>query len=69
MCVKYNHTKFEQETQRWQPGTGVAYSAPWFISKSVKHRPKNAGFWVPCVEGAICIGTNLDDEQAPLFTA
>ena len=21
MGVKYNHTKFEQETQRWQPGT------------------------------------------------
>ena len=22
MGVKYNHTKFEQETQRWRPGTG-----------------------------------------------
>ena len=21
MGVKYNHTKFEQETQRWRPGT------------------------------------------------
>ena len=24
MGVKYNHTKFEQETQRWRPGTGFA---------------------------------------------
>ena len=22
MGVKYNHTKIEQETQRWRPGTG-----------------------------------------------
>ena len=24
MGVKYNHTKFEQENQRWRPGMGVA---------------------------------------------
>ena len=24
MGVKYNHTKFAQETQRWRPGTGFA---------------------------------------------
>ena len=24
MGVKYNHTKYEQETQRWRPGTGFA---------------------------------------------
>ena len=24
MGVKYNHTEFEQETQRWRPGTGLA---------------------------------------------
>ena len=23
MGVKYNHTKLEQETQRWRPGTGI----------------------------------------------
>ena len=28
MSVKYNHTEFEQETQRWRPGTGFA-SALW----------------------------------------
>ena len=26
MGVKYNHTKFEQETQRWRPGTGFPSS-------------------------------------------
>ena len=30
MGVKYNHTKFEQETQRWRPGTGVASAGPPF---------------------------------------
>ena len=24
MGVKYNHTKLEQKTQRWRPGTGFA---------------------------------------------
>ena len=28
MGVKYNHTKFEQETQRWRPGTGFASGGP-----------------------------------------
>ena len=27
MGVKYNRTKFEQETQRWRPGTGLASGA------------------------------------------
>ena len=30
MIVKYNHTKYEQETQRWRPGTGVASAGPPF---------------------------------------
>ena len=30
MGVKYNHTKFEQETQRWRPGTGFASGGPQF---------------------------------------
>ena len=30
MGVKYNHTKFEQETQRWRPGTGFASGGPRF---------------------------------------
>ena len=28
--VKYNHTKFGQETQRWRPGTGFASGGPQF---------------------------------------
>ena len=31
MGVKYNHTKFEQKTQRWRPGTGIC---KWRISVS-----------------------------------
>ena len=30
MGVRDNHTKYEQETQRWQPGTGVASTGPPF---------------------------------------
>ena len=30
MGVKYNHTKFELETQRWRPGTGFASGGPYF---------------------------------------
>ena len=28
--LKYNHTKVEQKTQRWQPGTGFASGGPQF---------------------------------------
>ena len=28
MGVKYNHIKFEQETQRWRPGTEFASGGP-----------------------------------------
>ena len=30
MGVTYNHTKFEQETQRWRPETGFASGGPKF---------------------------------------
>ena len=30
MGVKYNHTEFEQETQRWRPGKGFASGGPRF---------------------------------------
>ena len=30
MGVKYNHTKFEQETQRWRSGTGFTSVGPQF---------------------------------------
>ena len=30
MGVRDNHTKYEQETQRWRPGTGVASAGPPF---------------------------------------
>ena len=34
MGVKYNHTEFEQETQRWRPGTGFASGGPQFQNLS-----------------------------------
>ena len=34
MGVKYNHTAFEQETQRWRPGTGFASGGPRFQNLS-----------------------------------
>ena len=30
MGVRDNHTKYEQATQRWRPGTGVASAGPPF---------------------------------------
>ena len=41
MGVKYNHTKFGQETQWWQPGTGVASGKPRFqnLSKIARKMP------------------------------
>ena len=41
--VKYNHTKFEQETQRWGPGTGFASGGPQF--QKLQFRAKNSHFW------------------------
>ena len=32
--VKYNHTKFEQENQRWRPGMGFASGGPLFQNSS-----------------------------------
>ena len=34
MGVKYNHTKFELETQRWRPGTGFTSGGPPFQNLS-----------------------------------
>ena len=34
MGVKYNHTKFEQETQRWRPGTRFTSGRPRFQNLS-----------------------------------
>ena len=34
MGVKYNHTEFEQETQRWRPGTGFTSGGPKFQNLS-----------------------------------
>ena len=73
MGVEYNHTKIRQQTQRWQPGTDVSSGGPRFQNPS-KMPPKNAPFWpvwVPrmCMEGGICIETNLDCKQTPLITA
>ena len=67
MGVKYNHTKFEQETRRWRPATEFASGGPPFQNLS-----KMAFFgavWVPriCLKGSICIGTNLNDKQTPFI--
>ena len=43
MGVKYNHTKFEQETQRWRPGTGFTSGRPQF--QKLRFRAKNSHFW------------------------
>ena len=43
MGVKYNHTKFEQETQRWRPGTGFASGGPRF--QKLQFRAKNSQLW------------------------
>ena len=43
MGVKYNHTKFEQETQRWRPGTGFASGRPQF--QKLQFRAQNSHFW------------------------
>ena len=43
MGVKYNHTKVEQETQRWRPGTGLAIGRPQF--QKLQLRAKNSHFW------------------------
>ena len=43
MGVKYNQTKFEQETRRWRLGTGVASGGPQF--HELQFRDKNSHFW------------------------
>ena len=43
MGVKYNHTKFERETQRWQPGTGFASGEPQF--QKLQFGAKTSHFW------------------------
>ena len=43
MGVKHNHTKFEQETQRWRPGTGYVSGGPHF--QKLQFRAKNSHFW------------------------
>ena len=43
MGVSNNHTKFEQETQRWRPETVVASGGPQF--QKLQFRAKNSHFW------------------------
>ena len=43
MGVKYNHIKFEQETQQWRPGTGFASGGP--RTQKLQFRAKNSHFW------------------------
>ena len=41
--VKYNHTNYEQETQRWRLGTGFGSGGPKF--QKLQLRAKNSYFW------------------------
>ena len=41
--VKYNHTKFEREIQRWRPGTGFTSGGPQF--QKLQFRAKDSHFW------------------------
>ena len=43
MGPKYNHTKFEQDTQRWRPGTGFTSAGPQF--QRLQFGAKNSHFW------------------------
>ena len=43
MGAKYNHTKFERETQQWRAGTGFASRGPQF--QKLQFRDKNSHFW------------------------
>ena len=43
MGVKYNHTKFERETQRWWPGMGSASGGPQF--QKLQFMAKISQFW------------------------
>ena len=43
MGVKYNHTKFERQRQRWRPGTGFASGGPQF--QKLQLRAKNSHLW------------------------
>ena len=53
MSMKYNHTKFEQETQQCRPGTGIASGGPQFqiLSKLAKKCHFAAGLGVSDVMG------------------
>ena len=42
MGVRDNHTKYEPETQRWRPGTGVTSGRPRF--QKLEFRAKNSHF-------------------------
>ena len=42
MGVRDNHTKYEPETQRWRPGTGVTMTGPPF--KNLQFRAKISPF-------------------------
>ena len=43
MGVKYNHTKFEQETQQWRPGTGSASGGPLFQKLQLRAKTSHFG--------------------------
>ena len=51
MGVKYNHTKFERETQEWRPGTGFASGGPEF--QKLQFRAKTSHFWAKKALGHI----------------
>ena len=44
MGVRDNHTKYEEQTHRWRPGTGVASAGPPF--QNLQFRAKISLFFV-----------------------
>ena len=54
MGVKDNHTKYEQETQWWRPGTGVASGGPWFPNPSKMQKKKKSAIFLLVCNG--CLG-------------
>ena len=66
MGVKYNHTKFERQTQRWQPGTGFASGGSQF--QKLQFRAKNSHFWAKKAlehRGAGILGNRISCLKTP----
>ena len=57
--VKDNNTKYEPETQRWRPGTGIARARPRF--QNVKFVAKTSLFWSKTAPEPVENGQSKED--------